>query len=1501
MMAGGPASGPAETAQSRLPRFRLGMAVFTFAVLALLWVAVASYIRDATDRAGADALRQASNLARALEHHTLRQIEAIDAIAVFLRDAQRRGADGAALADWARSVPAGGGLVADVLLIGADGLARRDLGGPLDPPRDLSARPQLRRLLDAPFEDRLFVGAPAPGRIPGQLLLPFARAVPGPDGGVDGVVAVTVDIARLTGIFQSIDTRQGVVALVGQDGVVRARAPDGTPAAGESLSDAGLARLRAQAAAGAPQAARIAGLLDEVDRFVAVRAVRGQPLLVLVGIDAEVALAAAEEDRRQVITAAAGLSLVLLLGGFVIARQDARLRRSAGMLALAVDTMDQGLILLDRDNRIALANRRAQQLLGMPDGLLVPGRTSTETLAWQERAGEFGASAEERERFRGLALQRPADAVVYRRTRPTGTVLEIRSVAGPDGLLVRTYADMTPAVQAEAALAEARDAAEAARAQLAAAVGNVPIGILMTDATDRILVMNRQAIALLGVPEELSQPGCDVQGLQRWQLANDRFRDDPAARARAERVARQPGVIPGVFERHMPDGRVLEVRSIRLPDGGGISTYTDITDRKRSEATLAEALRREADALRAGRAEVERLHAGLPALIFLREVMPDGASRLVYRAGDVETVTGWTAAEINRLGSLQDLSAPENRRLEDHLRETLRDGRAVDEWRMRQPDGGWRDMLTTTRLLRRREDGVAEVVGYMRDISAERAAEARAEASLAVAVEAVPQGILLIGADDCVRVMNRRVLDMIGLPEALGRPGTPIAEIQRWQAEAGLFDSDPAARARGWGRDATPYAEAVFERRMPDGRVLEVRSLRLSDGGGVRTYTDITARKQAERALAEARDAAAAAEAALSATLENIEQGVLMVDAGGLLRVANHRVTELLGLPEALVRPGRPFRDLYLWQAAQAEFGAGSALPERPIEDVLRFMLEEPIYERRRPDGTWLEIRTRRLPDGMLVRTFADVTDRHRAIEEIAAAEAALSVTIENIGHGIMMLDAAGTLRVVNRQALLLLGLPEEVARPGRPVREILDWQIAQGEFAGQPDRERIARAEVGDFSLGERVHERRRPDGRVIEIRTLPLPGGGAVRTFTDVTAARDAERAIAAARDAAEAAARARSEFIAVMSHEIRTPLNGILGLSGMLLDATLPAEQERQARLIRDSGEHLLSLVNDILDISKFEAGRVDLEETPFALREEVAAVLQLAGARAHAKGLDLGLDIAPEVPARVAGDPGRLRQVLLNLVDNAVKFTAAGEVRIAVTLGGREAEGAVRLGFAVRDTGIGVPVAARDKLFAAFTQADSSISRRYGGTGLGLAICQRLVGAMGGTISVEDAPGGGSIFRFDIVLREAAALPPPPPPPAVAPQTRRLRVLLAEDNNTNRMVVTHMLERLGHRVDAVADGQEALEAVQARPYDLVVMDMMMPEMDGLAATRAIRALPGAAARIPVLGLTANTDTAAAAACREAGMDRHEAKPISAPRLAAAIAALLAGDAGGDAPPG
>ncbi len=371
----------------------------------------------------------------------------------------------------------------------------------------------------------------------------------------------------------------------------------------------------------------------------------------------------------------------------------------------------------------------------------------------------------------------------------------------------------------------------------------------------------------------------------------------------------------------------------------------------------------------------------------------------------------------------------------------------------------------------------------------------------------------------------------------------------------------------------------------------------------------------------------------------------------------------------------------------------------------------------------------------------------------------------------------------------------------------------------------------------------------------------------------------------------ARARLRFYATMSHEMRTALNGILGVAGVLLEMPLGETERGHVRLILESGQHLQNLINDLLDMSRIEAGKLHLVETAFEVRKVLRSAIDMLEQDAVTKGLTLTLTVADDVPRRAGGDPQRIRQVLLNLVGNAVKFTREGRVDVDVTRGTTN-NGNVQVLFAVKDTGIGISPKAQTKLFGEFAQGDGSITRRFGGSGLGLAISKALVERMGGTISVESKQGVGTVFRFDIVLRARRASDDPNAPAAVAmARPGGLRVLVVEDNLTNQLVVRTLLEGMKHRVTTVDGGEKALAEIAANEFDLVLMDLMMPGMDGLQATRAIRALPGPAAKLPIIGLSAADEAEDAAAGREAGMDYFTTKPITGAQLEDVIAQVMA----------
>ena len=512
----------------------------------------------------------------------------------------------------------------------------------------------------------------------------------------------------------------------------------------------------------------------------------------------------------------------------------------------------------------------------------------------------------------------------------------------------------------------------------------------------------------------------------------------------------------------------------------------------------------------------------------------------------------------------------------------------------------------------------------------------------------------------------------------------------------------------------------------------------------------------------------------------------------------------------------------------------------------------------------------------------------------LAADPALLQRIIDASPTLIFIKDREGTFLLANQFMAKTYGLTAE-RMTGMTHMDI-------GRLLGAPEGEiqRFLDADQRAIDSGEAVfipEQVLTTHGRTtwLQISKMPIdvPGRGrcVLGVCVDITARKEIEGELHRAKVAAEHAARAKSDFLAMMSHEIRTPMNGVLGMTGLLLDTSLTAEQREYAETVRSSGSALLGILNEILDLSKIEAGRMELEHIDFSVAAAVEEATELLAERAHSKRLELLSRVDPKIPATLRGDPGRFRQVLINLLGNAIKFTERGEVVTTVEVA-YEGPDTVELRVAVRDSGVGITTEARSRLFEPFSQADSSTTRKFGGTGLGLAICRRLVELMGGEIGVDSEPGQGSTFRFTVRLERV---------PAGAADTaadtaalRGMRALIVDDNTTNRLFLREQLRVWGVEADEAPDGPTALECLRAAAaagsaHQVGLLDMQMPGMDGLALARAIKADPDLAG-IKLLLLSSWAEAGHSGESREAGIDARLPKPVRASRLLAQLVALL-----------
>jgi PAS domain S-box-containing protein len=624
---------------------------------------------------------------------------------------------------------------------------------------------------------------------------------------------------------------------------------------------------------------------------------------------------------------------------------------------------------------------------------------------------------------------------------------------------------------------------------------------------------------------------------------------------------------------------------------------------------------------------------------------------------------------------------------------------------------------------------------------------------------------------------------------------------------------------------------------------------------------------------------------------------MVMTDCDLRVLYASPSWTELRGLAGQEV-VGRTLLDVRPEQAAEWDPAMRSALAGEPGS-----------YDRvpvRHPDGRTTFVRSEITPwrdhqgkvGGLIISTF-DITALVEALERMERSEERLGLALQLADLHVYEMDYL-------RHELIKNGAEDTFFEQPKTFED-----LAQDIFATIDPRDRQLAREAWDRHVREGTpyyaeYRMVRSDGQDIwaagTAQLITSPSGKPIRlvgALQNITARKRTEAALRQAKDEAEKANRAKSDFLANMSHEIRTPLNGVLGMAqAMAVEELSPVQRER-LDVIRQSGESLLAILNDVLDLSKVEAGKLALEKAPFELDELVRTAHATFSALAEAKGLSFELTVDSAAAGAYEGDAVRVRQILLNLVSNALKFTERGGVTVTVS----RVRGVLRL--AVADTGIGLSAEQVAGVFEKFEQADVSTTRRYGGTGLGLAICRQLAQLMGGDITAQSAPGAGSVFTATLPLRKlrrsapaqrAAARPPQAAmaPAAGAPAGRPLRVLAAEDNPMNQLVLQTLLAQVGVEPVMVADGAEALAAWESEPWDVILMDVQMPVLDGHAATARIRARERAAgrSRTPIIGLTANAMSHQVNDYLASGMDAVVPKPIEAARLYAALQSVIEG---------
>lgn len=1003
-------------------------------------------------------------------------------------------------------------------------------------------------------------------------------------------------------------------------------------------------------------------------------------------------------------------------------------------------------------------------------------------------------------------------------------------------------------------------------------------GVAMYDADLRLIAWNKQLSKLLDFPEEYLAISptlrdlFDNLALRNYfpELTGDR---DAQWLQWKERLKDTPHELP--IEELRIDGSVLEVHTKRLPTGGLLRTFTDITERKRAAAKLAEidlhlkmalanmsdgifVLDKDLNYVMFNNRYLEMLEGppdGIKVGMAIRDVIEKLAKSGHYGPGDPEA---HITARMNSLASNGF----------DEIETTTLSGNILNVRKSSISDGG---CVVTVRDITDLKHSETKLMVSEKELS-------KQSQLLQTTLDSIRQGFAVWDSDQRLVAWSQNCVDFWYHPDDILKVGMHMKDLLLHIAKTGeLGEGDPQELARKklrYIQTAGPNSGETLT--LLDGRIIELRRHAMPEGGHAATYTDITERETIVMALRES-------EARFRAIMDNSPSYIYLKDVDGRYLLVNKHTEEGLGLSGDQII-GKTHQDFYSEELIQQFVAQDREVIDTRSSVVREIAVPDAVGEIRDLLINKFPILNLQEEVEALGAVIVDITDQKQAEKEIADKERQLRKTLDNMDSGILMMDSDLNIQIFNQRLIEMFQIPEGTIKVGGNLEQSIQLRVQRGDFGNvDPGQSEVRRVDqLRNISTG--FTEEHTVRERTIQSRWVRSTDGSLVAVNSDITERKRAEAMLLEAKENAESVTEAKSEFVAVVSHEVRTPMNGMLGMAQLLQGTVLDEKQRQFVDTIVSSGDSLVRILNDLLDISKFEAGKFDLEEITFSPEFITQKAVSILTPKAEAAGLDLICILDPKVPPAVIGDPYRLEQIFLNLLSNAIKFTPKGKVTARVTFI-KEERGRCELRFSVEDTGSGMTLKTQNKVFTPYAQGAVDVARKYGGTGLGLAISRHLVKLMGAEIKLKSKLGKGSTFWFDVSLVTADES---------AINTAQLHrwqafdrklahpvgpvsVLQIEDNETNRKVVESILQRAGHSVISVEDGALAEESVRNGNYDIVIMDRHMPKINGLEATKRIRNLDPPKGDISIIGLTAGTTETELAACIKAGMNAVLTKPV------------------------